>query len=33
MFGFGVGDWVFIILIFITIMICVGLSGLFRKRK
>ncbi len=33
MFGYTVGDWLFIILVFIVIVICVGASDLYGKRK
>jgi hypothetical protein len=33
MFGFSAGDWIFIVLIFITIVIFVSISDMFSKKK
>lgn len=33
MFGFSPGDWIFIILIFFIIAVCVSISDIFKKEK
>ncbi len=33
MFGFSPGDWIFIVVILITVIVCISISDLFSKKK
>jgi len=33
MFGFSMADWIFIVLIMITIFVCIAISGMLDKKK
>jgi hypothetical protein len=32
MFGFSAADWIFIVLVFFIVIICIGISDMYRKK-